>query len=55
MLKLREVRFKLSECLFVFREEEVGRAKMVMALSFIQMAFDTLSSFQSERDASKRS
>ena len=54
MLELREVRFKLSECLSVLREEDVGRAKMVMALSFIQMAFDALSSFQSDRDASKR-
>jgi len=52
--KLRSVRFDLSECLLVLREEDTGRAKMVMALSFIQLAVEALLSLQSERDASKR-
>jgi hypothetical protein len=52
--KLRGVRLELSECLVVLREEDVGHAKMVMALSFIQLALDALVGFQSERDTARQ-
>jgi hypothetical protein len=48
---LREVRTKLGECLAVLRGGDVGRTQMAMALSFVQMAIDALSKFQSERAA----
>jgi hypothetical protein len=48
--ELRGVRLKLSECLVVLREEDTGHDKVVMALSFIQLALDALLGFQSERD-----
>ncbi len=47
--KLRGVGFELSECLVVLREEDVGRAKMAMALPFTQLALEALLSLQSER------
>ena len=46
---LREVRANLIECLDVLPEDDVARIKMDMALSFVQLAIDALSSFQAER------
>ncbi len=46
---LQEVRANLLECLDVLPEDDVGRIKMDMALSFVQLAIDALSSFQAER------
>ena len=52
--KLRRVKLELSECLVALREKDVGRAKMAMALSFIQLAAEALLSFQFERDGAKQ-
>jgi hypothetical protein len=49
---LREIRTNLSECIDSLSEDDVGRNKMAVALSFVQMAIDALSSFQAERAAS---
>jgi hypothetical protein len=49
---LREIRTNLSECIDSLPEDDVGRNKMAMALSFVQMAIDALTSFQAERAAS---
>lgn len=49
---LREIRTNLSECIDSLPEDDVGRSKMAMALSFVQMAIDALTSFQAERVAS---
>ena len=46
---LQEVRANLIECLDVLPEDDVARIKMDMALSFVQLAIDALSSFQAER------
>jgi hypothetical protein len=43
---LLEVRAKLSEYLDILPEDEIGRTKTVMALSFVQLAIDALNSFQ---------
>ena len=46
---LQEVRANLIECLDVLPEDDVARIKMDMALSFVSLAIDALSSFQAER------
>jgi hypothetical protein len=51
---LREVRAKLSECLDVLPEDDIERTKVAMALSFVQLAFDALTSFQGGRAALKK-
>ena len=51
---LREVRANLSECLDVLPGDDVAHFKLAMALSFVQMAIEALSSFQAERAASAR-
>jgi hypothetical protein len=47
---LREVRTSLSKCIDVLPEDD-ARTKMAMALSFVQMAMDALTSFQAEQVA----
>jgi hypothetical protein len=49
---LREVRANLIECLDVLPEDDVARIKIDMALSFVQLAIDALSSFHAERAGS---
>jgi hypothetical protein len=46
--RLREVRRNLSECIDALPEDD-ARSKMLMALSFVQMAMDALASFQAEQ------
>ena len=45
---LREVRTSLSRCIDVLPEDD-ARTKMALALSFVQMAMDSLASFQAEQ------
>jgi hypothetical protein len=44
---LQEVRANLSECVAVLSEDG-ARTQMAVALSFVQMAIDTLATFQAK-------
>ena len=46
--RLREVRASLNNCIDALPEDD-ARNKMLMALSYVQMAMDALSSFQAEQ------
>jgi len=45
---LREVRTSLSRCIDALPEDD-ARTKMALALSFVQMAMDSLASFQAQQ------
>jgi hypothetical protein len=46
--RLREVRSSLNNCIDALPEDD-ARTKMALALSFVQMAMDSLASFQAEQ------
>jgi hypothetical protein len=48
MNRLREVRTSLNNCIDALPEGD-ARSKMLMALSYVQMAMDALASFQAEQ------